>query len=410
MTPSSTPATPPERSSTVEKPRERCSGAVASSGASTAQRSPRSPSPTVVKRRVELIGLEMAPETAKAHHAVATGRSDTRAPARKRFKWPRQTHCPHGQPLSSVWRMSSSLYCGIRRISRAFLESIKGYWKPFSIEVEEPQRRDDETPNGICCTGSACHKQRIEASPPGVPFFVSWGSSFHNADIAFVIVGNWLATHRYRVPSLALGSVLRATTEYSGARSPSSVIYALIDLAPHRCKTPCAPPTPPLVSTLEPRVPRGRRAQSTVEAAFLLPTFLTLVLLALQPVCLLYTRAVMESAAAETARLMTTTTVGDDEDIKEFARRRLAAVPDISIFHAGGPLSWDIELGRADAGGASSVSVTGEVKPLPVIGAFAQAMGSAGQNGYVELRVDVSYRSRPEWLEGDYDSWIAAWD
>ena len=157
-------------------------------------------------------------------------------------------------------------------------------------------------------------------------------------------------------------------------------------------------------------IAREDRAQSTVEAAFLLPTFLTLVLLALQPVCLLYTRAVMESAAAETARLMTTTTVGDDEDIKEFARRRLAAVPDVSIFHAGGPLSWDIELGRSDAGGVSSVSVTGEVKPLPVIGAFVQAMGSAGQNGYVELRVDVSYRSRPEWLEGDYDSWIAAWD
>ena len=157
-------------------------------------------------------------------------------------------------------------------------------------------------------------------------------------------------------------------------------------------------------------VAREDRAQSTVEAAFLLPTFLTLVLLALQPVCLLYTRAVMESAAAETARLMTTTTVGDDEDLKEFTRRRLAAVPNVSIFHAGGPLSWDIELGRAGAGGVSSVSVAGEVKPLPVIGAFAHAMGSAGQNGHVELKVDVSYRSRPEWLEGDYDSWIAAWD
>ena len=152
------------------------------------------------------------------------------------------------------------------------------------------------------------------------------------------------------------------------------------------------------------------RAQSTVEAAFLLPTFLTLILLALQPVCLLYTRAVMESAAAETARLMTTTTVENDDDLKEFTRRRLAAVPNVSIFHAGGPLSWDIELGRAGAGGVSSVSVVGEVKPLPVIGAFVRAMGSAGEGGYVELKVDVSYRSRPEWLEGDYDSWIAAWD
>ena len=137
----------------------------------------------------------------------------------------------------------------------------------------------------------------------------------------------------------------------------------------------------------------------------MLPTFLTLILLALQPVCLLYTRAVMESAAAETARLMTTTTAEDD-DLKEFTRRRLAAVPNVSIFHAGGPLSWDIELGRAGA----AVSVSGKVKPLPVIGAFARAMGGTAEGGYVELKVDVSYQSRPEWLEGDYDSWIAAWD
>jgi len=52
----------------------------------------------------------------------------------------------------------------------------------------------------------------------------------------------------------------------------------------------------------------------------------------------------------------------------------------------------------------------GEVKPLPVIGAFARAMGGTAEGGYVELKVDVSYQSRPEWLEGDYDSWIAAWD
>lgn len=117
----------------------------------------------------------------------------------------------------------------------------------------------------------------------------------------------------------------------------------------------------------------------------MLPTFLTLILLALQPVCLLYTRAVMESAAAETARLMTTTTAEDD-DLKEFTRRRLAAVPNVSIFHAGGPLSWDIELGRAGAGGVSSVSVSGEVKPLPVIGAFAQAMGGTAEAATLSSR------------------------
>lgn len=151
-------------------------------------------------------------------------------------------------------------------------------------------------------------------------------------------------------------------------------------------------------------------AQSAVEAAFLLPTFLLLVLLALQPVCLLYTRAVMESAAAETARLMTTSELEGDEALEEFARRRLAAVPNVSIFHAGGPLSWDIDLGRASAGGVSTVTIAGDVKPLPVLGAFARHMGMSRGGDAVELRVEVSYRSRPKWLEGDYASWIAAWE
>ena len=118
----------------------------------------------------------------------------------------------------------------------------------------------------------------------------------------------------------------------------------------------------------------------------------------------------MESAAAETARLMTTTQVAEDDDLKEFARRRLSAVPDLDIFHAGGRLAWDIELGRADQGGVSSVSIAGDVKPLPVLGAFVRAVGTPAPGGKVELRVDVSYASRPEWLEGDYESWISAWD
>ena len=141
----------------------------------------------------------------------------------------------------------------------------------------------------------------------------------------------------------------------------------------------------------------------------LLPAFLTLLLLALQPVCLLYTRAVMESAAAETARLMTTTAIEGDDDLEEFARRRLAAVPDLAIFHAGGRLAWKIELTRAGDGGTSGVSITGDVKPLPVLGAFVRAAARPGADDTVELGVDVSYPSRPEWLEGDYEAWISAW-
>lgn len=152
-------------------------------------------------------------------------------------------------------------------------------------------------------------------------------------------------------------------------------------------------------------------AQATVEAAFLLPVFLTLVLLAAQPVCLLYTTAVMESAASETARLMITAEGKDDEAYRSFALRRLAAVPDISIFHAGGPLSWDIELARAaSTGGAVGVSIEGHVRPLPVLGVFAGAFGETNAQGDVRLQVEVSYEGRPSWLEGSYASWISQWE
>lgn len=64
----------------------------------------------------------------------------------------------------------------------------------------------------------------------------------------------------------------------------------------------------------------------------LIPAFLLLLLLMLQPVCLLYTRSVMESTAAETARLLATGDADGDEAYRSFALRRLAAIPDLSIF------------------------------------------------------------------------------
>lgn len=156
---------------------------------------------------------------------------------------------------------------------------------------------------------------------------------------------------------------------------------------------------------------RERAAQATVEAAFLLPTFLTLVLLAVQPVCLLYTQAVMESAAAQTARLMVTADAESDDACRAFALRRLAAVPDVSVFHVGGPLSWDIELTHAETtGGQVGVKIAGTVRPLPVIGAFARAFGDTNALGDVRLEVSVDYEGRPVWLEGDYETWIAIWE
>lgn len=141
----------------------------------------------------------------------------------------------------------------------------------------------------------------------------------------------------------------------------------------------------------------------------MLPTFLVLILLALQPVCLLYTRAVMESAASQTARLMITAE-GDQDAYRAFALRRLSAVPDVSIFHAGGPLSWDISCTPAESGSSVEVSIVGYVTPLPVLGAFARAFGNVNAQGDVQLEVRVAYEGRPAWLEGNYDSWVQRWE
>lgn len=147
-----------------------------------------------------------------------------------------------------------------------------------------------------------------------------------------------------------------------------------------------------------------------MEAAFLLPTFFVLMLLALQPVCLLYTTSIMESAAAQTARLMVTADGEDDEGYRSFALRRLAAVPDVSVFHAGGPYAWDVSMTRSeDAGGEVSVSIEGHVRPLPVLGVFASSFGEVNAQGDVLLRVEVSYAGRPAWLEGNYASWVSQW-
>ena len=94
-----------------------------------------------------------------------------------------------------------------------------------------------------------------------------------------------------------------------------------------------------------------------------------------------------------------------------FALRRLSAVPDLEIVHAGGPLAWEIELTYAGEGaGRVGVSVSGAVRPLPVLGAFAAALGSTNAQGDAVMEVEVSYAGRPAWLEGDYGTWTKVWD
>ena len=151
------------------------------------------------------------------------------------------------------------------------------------------------------------------------------------------------------------------------------------------------------------------RAQSSVEAAFIIPCLMTLMLLALQPACILYTTAVMESAASETARVAATRSGSGDGGCEAFAMRRLAAVPDAGIFHAGGTQAWEVEVDGGQGSSDVRVSITGSVEPLPVIGAFVGLFGERDGHGNVRLSVEVTRASRPGWVEGGYDEWIGMW-
>lgn len=140
----------------------------------------------------------------------------------------------------------------------------------------------------------------------------------------------------------------------------------------------------------------------------MLPVFLLVLLIAVEPVCLLYTQSVMEGAAAETARLLITSDERDDEAVRAYALRRLAAVPDIPIFHQGGPLAWEVacEAGQGSVG----VTIRGAVRPLPVLGMIAGLWGERNAQGDVMVETSVSYAGRPSWLEGDYEAWTMAWN
>ncbi|MGN0070889.1 MAG: TadE/TadG family type IV pilus assembly protein [Atopobiaceae bacterium] len=145
------------------------------------------------------------------------------------------------------------------------------------------------------------------------------------------------------------------------------------------------------------------RGQASVEAAALLPAVSLLALLLLQPLCLAYTQMVMREAASETARAAIGT--ADEERLEEFCRRRLAAVPEISIFSTG---DWDIGIEGAEEQ-VVTVTISGHAEPLPLAGAMMAAQLESDPDGIV-LRVQVKEQLRPAWLEGTYDDWIEVWD
>lgn len=138
----------------------------------------------------------------------------------------------------------------------------------------------------------------------------------------------------------------------------------------------------------------------------LLPTLLALLALLVQPVCVLYTRSVMWEAAAEATRAVAC--ARSMETCRSFALRRLDAVPEVSVFHVGGRDDWQVSATRSGDRRTSTVEVVGHLRPLPLLGDAACALMERDGSGVV-LRVRVSERTRPSWLEGSYGGWMQVW-
>lgn len=144
----------------------------------------------------------------------------------------------------------------------------------------------------------------------------------------------------------------------------------------------------------------------------LLPTLMLLLAMLVQPACLLYTRCVMHAAAAEACRLMATSShkvMGSGSAYTDYVLRRLAAVPDLALFHEGGRDGWEIELEGSSSSGEASAHLSTRARPLPFLGAAAALMGQGDGQGNVVLDVEVHEETRPEWVEGGYDAWASIW-
>ncbi len=143
--------------------------------------------------------------------------------------------------------------------------------------------------------------------------------------------------------------------------------------------------------------------QSSVEAALLLPSLMVVLALLIQPACLLYTRGIMSSAANEAVRMLATTT--NKDEVTAFIKRRLAAVPEVSVFHSGGADDWVVKVEQGDE---VSIAVTGHVKPLPLMGFISAALGASDSSG-LALSVTAKGKRQQVWVEGSYDDWANLW-
>lgn len=165
------------------------------------------------------------------------------------------------------------------------------------------------------------------------------------------------------------------------------------------------------------RTIQSRSGQATVEAAFFIPILFLLLLMLAQPAILLYNRVVMQNAAAEGCRLLSTRAdVGTygAEKYEGYIKRRLASIPPIDIFHAHvGSDTWRIELIGGETSNEVTVRITNHVKPLPVLDLGASLLRITDSQGYLVQKVEVTMPTQPDWVwsnaQGGPADWTTQW-
>ena len=136
--------------------------------------------------------------------------------------------------------------------------------------------------------------------------------------------------------------------------------------------------------------------QATVEAAFLIPVTLLLLALMVQPAIVLYDRMVMEAAAGQGLRMLSTRPSGyPDTAYRQAIENQLEAVPDAPAFHVG---EWRIELQGDEDAGEVNVSVETSVRPLPLLGVVAAAFGETDDAGNIVVHVEATSALQPSWV------------
>ena len=139
--------------------------------------------------------------------------------------------------------------------------------------------------------------------------------------------------------------------------------------------------------------------QSTVEGAFLIPVILLMMMLLIQPGILLYNRVVMQSAASEGCRLIST--------------RPLGSVPQQKNFHVHeGACTWEVCFDGGEESDIVTVTIRNQAEPLPFFDFGARSLGLVNGEGNFVQEVSVSTHSKSAWVVGndqglDPDAWVS---